>query len=56
LHAACRVNDYGTAVRIFEGIKEKVENKTQYEAYLAELKSIKDELGGSERVCGCLYP
>jgi len=48
LRAARRVDDYSTAVRIFEGIKAKVENKTQYEAYLAELKGIKDELG----VCG----
>ena len=51
LHAARRVNDYGTAVRIFEGIKEKVENKAQYEAYLTELKNVKDELGGSESAC-----
>jgi len=51
LHASRRVNDYGTAVRIFEGIKEKVENKAQYEAYLAELKNVKDELGGSKRAC-----
>ncbi|KAL5535895.1 COX6 [Sanghuangporus sanghuang] len=45
LRAARRVDDYSTAVRIFEGIKEKVENKKQYEAYLAELKGVKDELG-----------
>ncbi|KAI0066547.1 COX5A-domain-containing protein [Artomyces pyxidatus] len=45
LRAARRVNDYSTAVRIFEGIKEKVENKTQYEAYLAELKPVREELG-----------
>ncbi|KAJ3820602.1 COX5A, subunit VA of cytochrome c oxidase [Lentinula raphanica] len=43
--AARRVNDYSTAVRIFEGIKEKVENKTQYEAYLTELKGLREELG-----------
>ncbi|KIK63887.1 hypothetical protein GYMLUDRAFT_195545 [Collybiopsis luxurians FD-317 M1] len=43
--AARRVNDYSTAVRIFEGIKEKVENKTQYEAYLTELKGVREELG-----------
>ncbi len=47
LRAARRVDDYSTAVRIFEGIKEKVENKSQYEAYLRELKSIKEELGTS---------
>ena len=50
LHAARRVNDYGTAVRIFEGIKEKVENKAQYDAYLAELKNVKDDLGEPDRV------
>ncbi|KAE9392917.1 COX5A-domain-containing protein [Gymnopus androsaceus JB14] len=43
--AARRVNDYSTAVRIFEGIKEKVENKTQYEQYLNELKGLREELG-----------
>ncbi|KAF8823336.1 hypothetical protein HHX47_DHR10000012 [Lentinula edodes] len=43
--AARRVNDYSTAVRIFEGIKEKVENKVQYEAYLTELKGLREELG-----------
>ena len=45
LRAARRVDDYATAVRIFEGVKEKVENKTQYEAYLSELKGIREELG-----------
>ncbi|KAH8836108.1 COX5A, subunit VA of cytochrome c oxidase [Flagelloscypha sp. PMI_526] len=45
LRASRRVNDYSTAVRIFEGIKEKVENKSQYEAYLEELKGVKEELG-----------
>lgn len=45
LRAARRVNDYSTAVRIFEGIAEKVENKAQYEEYLNDLKSVKDELG-----------
>ncbi|KAF9515022.1 hypothetical protein BS47DRAFT_1342425 [Hydnum rufescens UP504] len=45
LRAARRVDDYSTAVRIFEGIKEKVENKSQYEAYLRELKGVKEELG-----------
>ena len=47
LRAARRVDDYSTAVRIFEGIKAKVENKPQYDAYLAELKGIKDDLGES---------
>jgi cytochrome c oxidase subunit 5a len=45
LKAARRVDDYSTAVRIFEGIKEKVENNNQYEAYLTELKPLKEELG-----------
>ncbi|KAJ1302750.1 hypothetical protein OPQ81_003058 [Rhizoctonia solani] len=45
LRAARRVNDYSTAVRIFEGIREKVDNKSQYEAYLNELKGIREELG-----------
>ncbi|KAG9101238.1 Cytochrome c oxidase subunit 6 [Ceratobasidium sp. 370] len=45
LRAARRVDDYSTAVRIFEGIREKVENKGQYEAYLAELKGVREELG-----------
>ena len=45
LRAARRVNDYATAVRIFEGIKEKVENNQQYQAYLDELKPVREELG-----------
>ncbi|KAG6855845.1 hypothetical protein H0H87_010102 [Tephrocybe sp. NHM501043] len=45
LRASRRVNDYSTAVRIFEGIKEKVENKQQYQAYLEELKGVREELG-----------
>lgn len=47
LRASRRVNDYSTAVRVFEGIKEKVENKGQYEKYLEALKPVKDELGES---------
>ncbi|KAK5058674.1 Cytochrome c oxidase subunit 6 [Exophiala bonariae] len=45
LKAARRVNDYPTAVRIFEGIKAKVENIQQYEEYLEELKPLREELG-----------
>ncbi|GAO17157.1 uncharacterized protein UV8b_02739 [Ustilaginoidea virens] len=45
LRAARRVNDFATAVRIFEGIKAKVENKGQYDQYLNELKSLREELG-----------
>jgi cytochrome c oxidase subunit 5a len=45
LQACRRVNDYPTAVRTFEALKHKVENKSQYEAYLEELKDIRKELG-----------
>ena len=45
LKAARRVNDYPTAVRIFEGVKAKVENKQQYQEYLEELKPLREELG-----------
>ncbi|EGV60063.1 Cytochrome c oxidase subunit 6 [Yamadazyma tenuis] len=45
LLACRRVNDYPTAVRTFEALKHKVENKQQYEAYLEELKDIRQELG-----------
>jgi hypothetical protein len=30
---------------VFEGIREKVENKQQYQAYLEELKNVREELG-----------
>jgi len=45
LRAARRVNDFPTAVRIFEGLKHKVENQSQYEEYLKELEPIREELG-----------
>ncbi|MCJ1473526.1 Cytochrome c oxidase subunit 6 [Lambiella insularis] len=45
LRAARRVNDYPTAVRIFEGIKAKVENKSQYDEYVRELEPLREELG-----------
>lgn len=45
LLACRRVNDFPTAVRTFEALKHKVENKQQYEAYLEELKDIRQELG-----------
>ncbi|KJX97108.1 unnamed protein product [Zymoseptoria tritici ST99CH_1A5] len=45
LRAARRVNDYPTAVRVFEGIKAKVENVGQYEEYVKELEGIRLELG-----------
>ncbi|CAJ0769843.1 20373_t:CDS:1, partial [Entrophospora sp. SA101] len=45
LKAARRVNDYSIAVRVFEGLKQKVENDGQYNDYLEELTPIKEELG-----------
>ncbi|KAF8460647.1 cytochrome c oxidase subunit VA-domain-containing protein [Kalaharituber pfeilii] len=45
LRAARRVNDFPTAVRVFEGIKAKVENPQQYQQYLDELKDLREELG-----------
>ncbi|SGY20268.1 BQ5605_C017g08561 [Microbotryum silenes-dioicae] len=47
LKAARRVNDYSTAVRIFEGLKEKTENATQYQAYVTETAPLRKELGVS---------
>lgn len=52
LRAARKVDDYATAVRILEGVKEKVENKGQYQAYLDELKPIITELGECRRCLG----
>ena len=45
IKASRRVNDFSTAVRIFEGIKEKVENQGQYDQYLDALKPLREELG-----------
>ncbi|KAI4261058.1 MAG: hypothetical protein L6R35_007416, partial [Caloplaca aegaea] len=45
LRAARRVNDFPTAVRIFEAIEAKVENQHQYEEYLEDLKPLREELG-----------
>ncbi|KAI9493245.1 peptidase family M41-domain-containing protein [Zychaea mexicana] len=45
LRASRRVDDFATSVRIFEGIKEKVESDKQYQQYLEELAPIKEELG-----------
>ncbi|KAH7926844.1 COX5A-domain-containing protein [Leucogyrophana mollusca] len=44
-YAARRVNDYATAVRVFEGVRKKVKNKQQYQAYTDELKPVGEELG-----------
>ncbi|QDS68870.1 hypothetical protein FKW77_007524 [Venturia effusa] len=54
LRAARRVNDFPTAVRIFEGIKAKVENVGQYEEYVKELEPLREELGVSLKET--LYP
>ncbi|GLI75217.1 cytochrome c oxidase subunit 6 [Penicillium ochrochloron] len=45
LKAARRVNDFPTAVRVFEGIKAKVESQDQYKQYLEELEGLRQELG-----------
>ncbi|KAI4521197.1 cytochrome c oxidase subunit VA-domain-containing protein [Schizophyllum commune] len=45
LRASRRVDSLSTAVRVFEGLKEKVENKQQYQAYVDELKGVREELG-----------
>lgn len=45
LRASRRVNDYATAVRIFEGLKAKVENESQYKQYVEELAPLRKELG-----------
>ncbi|KAJ5223379.1 hypothetical protein N7468_007921 [Penicillium chermesinum] len=45
LKAARRVNDFPTAVRVFEGIKAKVENPEQYKQYLEALEGLRQELG-----------
>ncbi|KAI9249986.1 putative cytochrome-c oxidase chain VI precursor [Sporodiniella umbellata] len=45
LKASRRVNDFATAVRVFEGLKDKVENDKQYNQYLEELAPLREELG-----------
>ncbi|KAJ7272535.1 COX5A-domain-containing protein [Mycena haematopus] len=45
VRAARRVDDFATAVRVFNGVKVKVENKKQYQDYLDELKGVREELG-----------
>ncbi|GAA5801166.1 cytochrome c oxidase subunit VA-domain-containing protein [Helicostylum pulchrum] len=45
LKASRRVNDFATGVRVFEGLKDKVENDKQYNEYLVELEPIRKELG-----------
>ncbi|KAJ7360942.1 COX5A-domain-containing protein [Mycena olivaceomarginata] len=45
VRASRRVDDFATAVRIFNGVKVKVENKKQYKDYVEELKGLREELG-----------
>ncbi|KAG0323592.1 Cytochrome c oxidase subunit 6 [Dissophora globulifera] len=45
LKAARRVNDYATAVRIFEGLKAKAGSDALYKQYLTELAPLKEQLG-----------
>ncbi|KAF8983812.1 Cytochrome c oxidase subunit 6 [Entomortierella lignicola] len=45
LKAARRVNDYPTAVRIFEGLKVKAGSESLYKQYLDELAPLKAQLG-----------
>ncbi|KAG2204292.1 cytochrome c oxidase subunit VA-domain-containing protein [Mucor mucedo] len=45
LKASRRVNDFATGVRVFEGLKDKVDSESQYEQYLVELEPIRKELG-----------
>ncbi len=45
LRASRRVNDYSTAVRIYEGVREKCENEKQYMQYVEALNPVKEELG-----------
>ncbi|KAF9331811.1 Cytochrome c oxidase subunit 6 [Podila minutissima] len=45
LKAARRVNDYPTAVRIFEGLKVKAGSEALYKQYMDELAPIKAQLG-----------
>ncbi|KAF9948789.1 Cytochrome c oxidase subunit 6 [Modicella reniformis] len=45
LKAARRVNDYPTAVRIFEGLRVKAGSETVYKQYLDELAALKVQLG-----------
>ncbi|KAJ1560315.1 Cytochrome c oxidase subunit 6 [Cladochytrium tenue] len=45
IKASRRLNTFATAVRILEAVEHKVHNKSQYEAYLRELKPLLDDLG-----------
>jgi cytochrome c oxidase subunit 5a len=43
--AARRQNCFATAVRVFAGLRSKVENEKQYKMYCEALKDVRDELG-----------
>ncbi|KAG0061263.1 Cytochrome c oxidase subunit 6 [Linnemannia elongata] len=45
LKASRRVDDYATAVRVFEGLKVKAGSDALYKQYLDELAPLKNELG-----------
>jgi hypothetical protein len=45
LRATRRVNDFPTAVRVIEGVKNKLQNDKVYAQYLADLKPTIEELG-----------
>ena len=45
LRASRRVNDLTTAIRVIEGLKNKLQNDKVYSQYLADLKPTIDELG-----------
>ncbi|KAI8057046.1 cytochrome c oxidase subunit VA-domain-containing protein [Syncephalis plumigaleata] len=44
LHACRRVNDFPTAVRVFDALREKT-NDQQYKEYMAILQPVKEQLG-----------
>ena len=49
IRASRRLNTFATAVRILEGLENKVYKKEQYSAYLTELKPLLEELGIPQR-------
>ncbi|KAI9221259.1 cytochrome c oxidase subunit VA-domain-containing protein [Blastocladiella britannica] len=49
LQACRRVNDYPTAVRVFEGLKQKCPSESQYKQYLEATKPLREQLGVETR-------
>ena len=45
LFAARRLNDFATAVRVFAGLRDKVDKPEQYDMYVSALQDIRAELG-----------